>query len=258
MNKPFTRTEVLAAVANALRRRREVAAGAQALRRLQESVHRHQSALLDGRQRQESQDAALNHARAEATRRLVRMLGYRDGGLEGHNERVAHLCELIATDFGLDPDISATAGALHDVGKVAVPDAILRKQGPLTPDERRIVETHTTVGYEILRGSGDLALDRAAVAALTHHERLDGSGYPRGLAGDSIPIEGRIVAVLDVFEALTSSRPYRPALPTAEALGHLRRRGGSLFDARVVERLGELLAHAPSPRTGPASVGAPA
>ncbi len=107
---------------------------------------------------------------------------------------------------------------MHDVGKIGTPDGILRKPGPLTPEERTVMKRHTTFGHHILAGSKSELLQLGAVIALTHHERRDGKGYPQGLAGEEIPIEGRIAAVADVFDALLSDRPYRTALSWEESV----------------------------------------
>ena len=123
------------------------------------------------------------------------------------------------------------------MGKIAVPDAILMKPGPLSADERTMMQDHVLAGYEMLSGSDDPVLSMAATIALTHHERLDGSGYPRGLKGDEIPIEGRIAAVADVFDALTSERVYRGALHPRAAFGVMQEGRGTHFDPRVLDAL---------------------
>ena len=131
-----------------------------------------------------------------------------------HIESMSHYCHLLAQRLGLDRDSvssSYLASPLHDVGKIAIPDRILLKPGPLDAEEREIVQTHAEIGYRMLAGSGGEMLELAATIAWTHHEHFDGGGYPRGLAGEHIPIEGRIAAVADVFDALTSDRVYRPA-----------------------------------------------
>ena len=129
---------------------------------------------------------------------------------------------------------------MHDVGKIGTPDDILRKPGPLTAAERAVMKRHTTNGYEILADSESELLRLAATIALTHHERCDGSGYPNALVGDDIPLEGRITAVADVFDALLSDRVYRPALSTPEAVVVLEQGRGTEFDPEIVDHL---LAH---------------
>jgi putative two-component system response regulator len=127
------------------------------------------------------------------------------------------------------------AAPLHDIGKIAVGDKILRKTGMLTDEQRRLMKQHTDVGRDLLGGSGSELLELAATVAWTHHERWDGSGYPRGLKGEEIPLEGRIVAVADVFDALSSDRPYRPRLSVDEARAAVLEGSGRAFDPDVVE-----------------------
>ena len=118
---------------------------------------------------------------------------------------------MLGRAFGVHAESFGLASMLHDIGKLAIPDGILLKRGTLTTDERLAIETHAEIGYETLRGSRSSLLDLAAVIARSHHEKFDGSGYPRGLSGTNIPLEGRIAAIADVFDALTSDRAYRPA-----------------------------------------------
>jgi hypothetical protein len=138
------------------------------------------------------------------------------------------------------------AAPLHDVGKVAIPDAILLKPDKLTAEERAIVETHAEEGHRLLRGSSSSILDLAATIALSHHEKWDGSGYPRGVAGEAIPIEGRIVAVADVFDALTSDRVYRKAFTVEEAVEIMLEQRGRHFDPVLLDAFMEVLG-----RSGP-------
>ena len=128
-----------------------------------------------------------------------------------HLQRMSCYCALIARRLGLDAELIRIAARLHDVGMAAVNSATLGKPGPLTPLERRELEAHPELGHAMLAGSGVQLLDTAAEIALTHHERFDGAGYPRGLTGDEIPIAGRIAAVADAFDALTTDRIYRSA-----------------------------------------------
>ena len=169
--------------------------------------------------------------------RLARAGSFRDEESAEHVERVSRTCALIARELGwAGPECSTlrVAAATHDIGKVGVPAAILQKQGTLTPDERRAVEAHTEIGYEILAGSGNPVLELAATVALTHHERYDGEGYPRGLKAEKIPEPGRIAAVADVFDALTHDRVYRKAFSIPEALDKLRAGRDSQFDPDVI------------------------
>jgi putative two-component system response regulator len=134
------------------------------------------------------------------------------------------------------------AAPLHDLGKVAIPDGILLKPGKLLPDEFAIVQQHTVIGVRILSGSRSRLLQMAEEIALTHHERWDGTGYPNGLAGEEIPLSGRIIAVVDVFDALTNRRPYKEAWSVNRAIEEIRALSGSHFDARVVHAFLEVLA----------------
>ena len=157
----------------------------------------------------------------EVLERLARAGRFRDEESAEHVERVSRTCALIARELGWNgPECGGLrlAAAMHDIGKVGVPDAILQKPGTLSPDERRVVEAHTQIGYEILAGSDNPVLELAATVALTHHERFDGKGYPRGLKGKEIPEAGRIAAVADVFDALTNDRAYRSAFSIPEGL----------------------------------------
>jgi putative two-component system response regulator len=165
----------------------------------------------------------------------ARALDLRDHETMGHSRRVADLALALARELGLpqeEIDALRRGALLHDIGKIAVPDAILLKQGPLTPRERARMERHTAFARELLE---PIAFLRGAVdVPFAHHERWDGSGYPRGLAGEEIPLAARIFAVADVFDALTSDRPYRRAWNTAEAKGYVEAASGRLFDPHVV------------------------
>ena len=169
--------------------------------------------------------------------RLARAGRFRDEESAEHVERVSRTCALIARKLGWEgPECGGlrVAAAMHDIGKLGVPDAILQKRGTLSPEERRAVEAHTKIGHEILAGSGNPVLELAATVALTHHERYDGEGYPRGLKAEEIPEPGRIAAVADVFDALTNDRPYRSAFSISEGLDKLNAGRGSQFDPAVV------------------------
>jgi diguanylate cyclase (GGDEF)-like protein/putative nucleotidyltransferase with HDIG domain len=166
---------------------------------------------------------------------LAEELDIRDTGTTGHSETVGRYCELIALELGFAPDHVErlrVAGLLHDVGKTGVSDRVISKQGPLEPSEWRTIRTHPELGARIL-AHPDLEDLRAWV--LAHHERPDGTGYPHGLAGEQIPIESRILAVADAYEAMTADRAYRPALGEDAAAAELRGGAGTQFDVKVVE-----------------------
>jgi PAS domain S-box-containing protein len=185
----------------------------------------------------------LELSRQETVERLARAIDRHDASTGQHVHRLAALTSFLGEKLGLDPDrvnLLGNAAPMHDVGKIGTPDHILRKPGPLTPEERAVMERHTLSGYEILADSKSELLRLAATIALTHHECWDGSGYPNALVGEKIPIEGRITAVADVFDALLSDRVYRQALSTSEAIMVLERGRGTQFDPEI---LGHLLEH---------------
>ncbi|MEU6473717.1 HD domain-containing phosphohydrolase [Streptomyces massasporeus] len=173
-------------------------------------------------------------------RALVQAVDIKDGYTRGHSERVGRASMMIARELGMADErveVLRFAGILHDVGKLGVPTRLLRKDGPLTPEERRVIELHPEYGHEMVRGIGFLGEARAAV--LHHHERLDGSGYPYGLVGRQIPESARVVAVADAFDAMTSTRSYSRARPVSVALAELERCAGSQFDPVMVAALVE-------------------
>ncbi len=186
----------------------------------------------------------LEIAQAETVRRLSMAVEFRDEDTGAHIERIGRFSTLLAEAIGMEEELCARmvhAAPLHDVGKVAIPDAILLKPAALTPQERAIVETHAEEGHRLLKGSSSAILDLAATIALSHHEKWDGSGYPRGIVGEAIPIEGRIVAIADVFDALTSDRVYRKAFTVDEAVAMMRAERGRHFDPVLLDAFLEVL-----------------
>ncbi|NLU72030.1 HD-GYP domain-containing protein [Streptomyces sp. HNM0575] len=181
-------------------------------------------------------------AHQSTIRALVQAVDLKDRYTRGHSERVGRASVLIARELGMDDDRTEAlrfAGILHDIGKLGVPTRLLRKDGPLTEEERRVIELHPEYGHEMVRGIGFLGEARAAI--LHHHERLDGSGYPYGLTGLEIPEVARVVAVADAFDAMTSTRSYRRARPVGTAVAELERCAGTQFDPRVVQALARAL-----------------
>ncbi len=179
----------------------------------------------------------LEEARVEILERLARAAEFRDDATGLHTQRVARTSTLVAQRLGLPADqvdLIRRAAPLHDIGKIGVPDAVLLKQGPLDPVDIQAMQAHTVIGAEILSGSRVALLGVGRDIALTHHEWWDGSGYPSGLQGEAIPIAGRLVAVADVFDALTHERPYKQAWSHAEAAAEIERRSGTHFDPYVV------------------------
>jgi PAS domain S-box-containing protein len=186
----------------------------------------------------------LRSSRQETVERLARAIELHDAETGRHVDRMAHIASYLASQLGLDDEqilLLRTAAPMHDVGKIAIPSEILRKPGPLSPEERAEMQRHAEVGHEILSGSESELLQMAARIALTHHEWFDGNGYPRRLAGGEIPIEGRIVAVADVLDALLSDRPNRPAMSVEEAVEVIRQGRDTQFDPEVVDALLERL-----------------
>lgn len=223
LNKPCDPIEIRARVANLL-----------ALSRAYRQQRTH-AALLE-------REVAAAVATVEAREReiitlLMRAAEHRDTDTGNHIARVAAFVDLTAQALGFTPEECrqiCLASTMHDVGKIAVPDAILLKPGPLTGEERAVMERHAERGQRILESSTSPIVRLAAEIAGTHHERWDGSGYPRGIAGEAIPLSGRIVAVADVFDALTTERPYKTAWTPAEARAFLLDNAGSHFDPEVV------------------------
>ncbi len=195
----------------------------------------------------------LRRSRQETVDKLAETIEMRDTSTGAHVYRMAEVAAMIGEKLGLDRErleLLRVAAPLHDVGKIAIPDRILRKPGPLSTDERATMEKHATYGYDLLHDRTDTVLGMAALIALTHQEWFDGSGYPRGLAGEEIPLEGRIVAVADVFDALLSDRVYRPGMPHEEAISILREERGTHFDPRVADALLDNLPEAFARREG--------
>jgi response regulator RpfG family c-di-GMP phosphodiesterase len=173
----------------------------------------------------------------ETILRFAKAAEARDWPTGSHALRIADYARIIAKQLGLPEGYQETvhlAAPLHDVGKIGVPDRILVKPGELTPEEMAVIRRHSVIGHEILAGSTSDVLQMAATIALTHHERHDGSGYPAGSSGESIPMEGRIVSIADVFDTLVSPRPYKPAWSLESSIRHIMLGSGCLFDPACV------------------------
>ena len=176
----------------------------------------------------------------ETLTRLARAIAYRDASTSANLERLASVAGLIADAMGMFEDevrMIELAAPLHDIGKIAIPDALLMKPGPLDDEELRVMRTHPQIGHDLLADSQNRFIQLGAMIALRHQERWDGSGYPGGLVGDDIPVEARVVAVADVFDALISKRPYKRAWSIQEAIDFLEAQSGKLFDPRCVDAL---------------------
>jgi putative two-component system response regulator len=188
--------------------------------------------------------AEVIQSRLEIVQRLGRASEYRDNETGRHILRMSHSAALLARQIGWSEErcnLMLYASPMHDLGKIGISDTIMMKPAKLTQEERTIMETHTTIGADILGGSTSELLETARIIALTHHEKWDGSGYPGKLAGVEIPIEGRIAAIADVFDALTSIRPYKKAWPVDEAVDDMRKQSGSHFDPELVEHFMAIL-----------------
>uniref|UniRef100_B8DR06 Metal dependent phosphohydrolase n=1 Tax=Nitratidesulfovibrio vulgaris (strain DSM 19637 / Miyazaki F) TaxID=883 RepID=B8DR06_NITV9 len=187
--------------------------------------------------------AELERSYLDTLNRLTLAAAYKDDDTGDHILRMAFYSEGIAAALGMHADglrDLRVAAPMHDVGKIGTPDAILLKPGRLTPEEFTVMQQHAVIGEKILSASASRVVRIAATIAGTHHERWDGSGYPRGLSGEGIPLEGRIVAVADVFDALTSKRPYKPAFELDKALGIMREGRGTHFDPRPLDAFLEI------------------
>jgi putative two-component system response regulator len=238
ITKPLDHSEVLARVGNLLdtrflhvqlRRHNEL---------LEQTVRERTTELRQTIDRLHIAHRDLRLAQEETIHRLSLAAEFRDDQTSRHIERMSRYCAILASRAGKDEresELLRIASKMHDIGKIAIPDAILLKPGKLTTDEYDVMKTHAEAGYQILQGSRSQLATTGAMLALTHHEKVDGSGYPRGLQGDEIPLEGRSAAIADVFDALTTDRIYRNALPLSQALSIMRDGRGTHFDAELLD-----------------------
>lgn len=230
LTKPIDRTELLSRARNMLR-----------LREAQKQLAG-RAAWLETEVRAATAEIAAREL--ETLVRLARAAEFRDPETGAHIQRMAHCSQLIARRIGLSvqqQEILMRAAPLHDVGKLGTPDRILLKPGKLTPDEWEVMKQHAVIGYEILRESASPVIQAGAEIAWSHHEKFDGSGYPRGLAGEAIPLFGRIVAIADVFDALTSTRPYKRPWSVDEAIAFMREQAGRHFDPALLDAFIDVL-----------------
>jgi putative two-component system response regulator len=238
--KPFEPNEVVINVANALRRRNLEIENRSHRLRLEQMVRDRTGELWNAIARLEQAERELRLSQEETIQRLSIAAEFRDNETAKHIQRMSEYCALLARLAGEDSawcELIRVASQMHDVGKIGIPDHILLKPGALTPEERRIMEKHAEIGYKILAGSKSELLMTAASIAYTHHERIDGRGYPRGLTEDQIPLEGRIAAIADVFDALTSHRVYKRAYAFGKAVETMREGRGTQFDADLLDLL---------------------
>lgn len=224
LSKPVDPTEFIARLTNLM-----------ALRRNQLALEDRASWLSD---EVAKATADIVERENEVIYRLSRAAEYRDPETGAHIMRMAHYSRIIAEGVGIEGDrldLIFRAAPMHDVGKVGIPDDILLKPGKLTADEFEVMKEHTNIGYEILRDSPSQLMGMAAEIAVAHHEKFGGGGYPRGVKGEAIPLVGRVCAVADVFDALTSERPYKEPWDVDRATDFIRDQSGSQFDPRCVE-----------------------
>jgi putative two-component system response regulator len=211
---------------------------------LEEIVEERTASLREALEQMAEAQRLTYQAQLETVERLAMLAEYKDKVTARHIQRMSEYCAVIARGLKLPPaevELILHASRMHDVGKVAVPESILRKPSSLDQSEWRVMRSHSTIGSAILDNSSSKILQAGRVIAQNHHERWDGAGYPNGLAGHDIPLWGRICAVGDVFDAVTSERPYKPAFPNDEALQLLKDGRGKHFDPRVVDAFFECL-----------------
>lgn len=224
VSKPFDRVELLSRIHNMLE-----------VRMLNKAV-KQQNLILEEKVLERTRE--LDETRLEIIRRLGRAAEYRDNETGLHIIRMSRYSQILGLADGMseaEGDMLLNASPMHDIGKIGIPDHILLKPGKLTPEEWIIMKTHSTIGAEILSGHQSDLMQVAREIALTHHEKWDGSGYPKGRSGDEIPLVGRIVAVADVFDALTTARPYKKAWKVDDAVDHITQSRGTHFDPRLVD-----------------------
>lgn len=224
ITKPFDSIEVIHRIHNML----EV--------RVLYKQHYEQEKLLDNKVRQRTKE--LEDSKIDIIRRLGQASEYRDNETGMHIIRMSMACSKLSKALGLGDEFSRNlleASPLHDIGKIGIPDNILLKPGKLNDEEWQIMKTHTTIGFELLSHSNSAIMDMAQSIALNHHEKWDGSGYPNGLKGTEIPIEARIASICDVFDALTSVRPYKKAWSLEAVVEYIEANSGLQFDPEIVE-----------------------
>ncbi|MBH0191497.1 MAG: response regulator [Nitrospira sp.] len=236
--KPFESSEVLINVANALRRRKLELENRFHRENLEDIVRTRTVALQQALDWLERSEKELRLSREETIQRLAIAAEFRDSSTARHIHRMSHYCELLARRCGLSSDrcdLIRTASPMHDIGKIGTPDHVLLKPGKFTQEEFGVIAQHAEIGYRILSGSDAELLKVAAVIAYTHHERFDGTGYPRGLKGEAIPIEGRIASIADAFDALTTQRVYKPAFEIGHTIDLMLKHRGEHFDPELLD-----------------------
>ncbi|WP_034335545.1 HD domain-containing phosphohydrolase [Deinococcus misasensis] len=237
ITKPIDRTETLLRIKNTLHLQHLHQKLSQHNQSLEQQVFERTHDLQLAYEQIVQHNHELHLAHQEIVERLARCGEYRDDQTGDHTDRVGHMAVQIGQTLGmLEPQLALLeqAAKLHDIGKVGIPDHILLKPGRLTPEEFEVIKQHVQMGANILQGSKTPVLQMAERIALSHHERWDGKGYPQGLSGEAIPLEARIVSVCDVYDALTSERPYKKAWTHEEALQEILSQSSKMFDPEVV------------------------
>jgi putative two-component system response regulator len=238
LNKPIDRTEVVLRVKNLLQTRfLHMELQVQNVL-LEDKIRKRTEGLAQAVTDLERSHEKIRVSQEETVKRLAMAAELRDDDTGQHVHRMSKYCAVLAERVGVPPEraeLIRLASQMHDVGKIGIPDSVLLKPGPLDADERAIIETHSQVGFDILRDSQSELLRTGALIALTHHERFDGSGYPRGLEGRDIPIEGRLATVADVYDALTSDRVYRKAFSIDQAVSMMQDGRGTHFDPELLD-----------------------
>ncbi|WP_300672642.1 HD domain-containing phosphohydrolase [Desulfoluna sp.] len=229
ITKPFDISEVKARVKTHL-----------TLKVIQESL-KNKNLILEEKVKERTRE--LKETQVEIINRLSLASKFRDYGTGQNVIRISYLAEMLGRQAGLSPEEIerlALSSTLHDAGKIGISDNILMKKGTLTEDEWMLMKEHTTIGSRLLANSNSLLIQEAQIIALTHHEWWDGNGYNRGLAGEEIPLIGRIVAICDVFDALISERPHRAPWPVEKAFQEIQSRSATQFDPRLVKHFMEM------------------
>ena len=236
--KPFDVVEIRARTSSLLKIKEANDALKRYKRELEETVVNRTAALRRALESMVDTQRLLRKAHIETIHCLVVAAEFKDKGTAGHIQRMSKFCRMLAKLLGLPPgevELVLQASPMHDIGKIGTPEEILLKPGRLTDDEFQIIKQHPLYGSRILSKSTSQLLQTGKLIALTHHEKWDGSGYPHGLAGEDIPLYGRICAVADVFDALTSERPYKRAYSNDEAVKILQETNGNHFDPQIIE-----------------------
>lgn len=205
---------------------------------LEQTVEQRTRDLRDALEEVTRAQRLVQEGHLDTIRRLTLAAEYKDHDMAGHIERIGRYSEVVGHAMHLAPrmvDLLRHAAPMHDVGKLGIPDQILLKPGPLDAQERDVMDTHTTIGAQILAGSTSPVIQMGERVALSHHEKWDGTGFPQGLAGEGIPLEARICSVVDFFDALTMDRPYRAAMPNDEVVEMMIAEKGTRFDPRALD-----------------------